>query len=219
MDESHRLKPMAKDFNEEVFVRIFNETKLLRNKLAFQIDHRRFGVDNKDILSAFDIKFIWAFNKFIEKYGIEDVGNLKGYIINSLKQYQFRLMRSSYQPKYIDHVSMIDITSMINETEIEQDNPSISPFLDVALSFIKERVSDNAMMILELELNPPEWIASEMEYLNKSKNAKIPSDLIAEYFNLGSGELVINYINSLRQEIAGVIKLAKDHFKDIPVLG
>lgn len=224
MDESHRLKPMAKDYNEEVFLRIYNETKLLRQKLAFKIDHRKFGVENCDILAALDIKFIWSYNKFIEKYGSDNPGNLKGYVINSLTQYQYRLMISSYTSKNDSRLSMVDITDLSDKDENyikeEQGEQTTPIFLEIALGYLKTKISDNAFMVLETELNPPDWILNELEQLNKPKNTKIPSEIIAEYFDyfeMGNLKLAIDYVKVLRKEIKKGIEDAQRYFTNTQI--
>lgn len=219
MDETHRLKPMAQGYDEDVFVQIYEDTQRLRNKLAFEIDNRRFGVDKQEILSWFDVKFIHAYNKFLRTYGSEDEGNLKGYIINSLKQYKNRVLRTSYQKKYIEHHHILDITELIDETQIES-NPEEVPqiFLQKALEFIKDSISDNALMILELELNPPEWVKREIEDLGKKQNTKIPSYVIAEYLGLPNTPNIILWINSLRKEANHAIELAHNYFSKNPII-
>ena len=53
--EENRLKQMPENYDRAVFESIYSKTKNLRNKLAYGIDARRFGVDQDEIKSWFDV--------------------------------------------------------------------------------------------------------------------------------------------------------------------
>lgn len=210
MDESHRLKPFDPSWDVELFEKVFRETQVLRRKLAFGIDARRFGVDYEEVVSWFDVKCIFAFQQYMTKYDQENVGDLKGYVIRALQQYSFRIMRNSYQLKYKDHPAVLDITELVDERDIisEDYDPHKDRLIDRVLSFMQRELSPNAFLVLQLELRPPSYITRELEELGKPLNAKIPHDLIAEYL-----ELPVPVIKQLRREISQVMESAKVFFK------
>lgn len=209
MDEAHRLKTMKQDYDPALFNRLLHECTPLIHKLAFTIDNRRFGVEREDIISWFQIKFIHAFNKYFDT----KPKLLKGYLLNSLSLYANRIMRQAYLPQFVNKASEIDISELYDETNIISDNSSHEAedlFLNLAKSFLQQKLSENAYFIMELELNPPHWIKKELQDIDKSPNAKIPHELIAEY--LGWGDNAISYIRDLRTEIAIAIDSAREHF-------
>ena len=82
--ELHRLKPMESGYDSQLFNKLYKETTQLRKSLARQIDSRRFGVSDDVILSWFDDKFMFVFNKHFKD---KEVDVLRGFIINSLQTF------------------------------------------------------------------------------------------------------------------------------------
>ena len=197
MDESHRLSEMVKDYDPKLFTQLHQEVKPLIKKLTYGIDHRRYGVEREDIESAFNIKFIFTFNRY---YNTEKQ-YLKAYLIRSLQMYSCRLMRQSYQDKFVKHLEEVDVNDLYDESLIIVDEPSDTEHEDKlsrVLRFLKTNVCDNALLIFQLELNPPPYIQRELENMGKPINAKIPNDLIAEFLGL-EGDNAIEYIRDLRK--------------------
>lgn len=202
--EENRLKPMVDGYDEKLFNELYEQTAQLRKKLASQIDSRRFGVDYKEILSWFDIKFIFTFNKY---FGSKDKDLLKGYIISSLQFFKNRILRSSYSKK-AQVYNTIDIEEVYNlqETTIEHEYDEKQVFLQIALDFMKSRLSYEAYQILVIELNPPFYILDQIAKHQKYTTTKIPSSIIADYLGLDGTEGV-KYVNKLRKEIQGVLTI------------
>lgn len=214
--EHHRLKPMKPDYDEKLFNELYKKTTPLRKKLAFQIDARKFGVDYQEILSWFDVKFIYTFNKYCDTK--PDL--LLGYIISSLQTYKYRVMRSSYQLKHANHANNLDITELYNYDSIieESDNSSYKElYLNKALEFMKGKLDDNAMLIVEIELSPPPFIIDGMADLDKKEGQKIPNELIADYLGFGKSTNFIEYVKELRSDIKYVTGLAKKYFLENPI--
>lgn len=205
--EIHRLIPMKENYDESLFNKLYKETEGLRNLLTYQIDHRRFGVTQDIIKSWFDDKFIFVFNKY---YGNITEGQLKGRIINALKTFKFRMLRKAYS-KYNIHnneVSLEGERNLINIIPLDDEISNHQLFLELALKFLKQNLSDNAYLILQLDLNPPPYI---LQKINNPKT-KIPSRLIAEYLDLEPTKDSSLYVNELRTEIDSCIELAREHF-------
>lgn len=205
--EIHRLTTMQPSYDKILFNKIYHETEGLRNSLVFQIDARRYGVTSDIIKSWFDDKFIFVFNKY---YGKIDNNVLKGYIINSLKTFKYRVLRNAYTKNniYNDSIHIEDHENLVNIIPVDDDSDSKKELLNLALSFLKKRLSKEAYTVLDIELNPPPYIATKL----KSLNTKIPAKLIAEYLDLEVDSNSIAYINGLRKEISNIIGKAKIYF-------
>jgi len=205
--EIHRLIPMKEGYDEILFNKLYKETEGLRNLLTYQIDHRRYGVTQDIIKSWFDDKFIFVFNKY---YGNITEGQLKGRIINALKTFKFRMLRKAYS-KYNIHNNEVRLEgeqNLINIIPLDDELIDHHLFLELALKFLKQNLSDNAFLILELDLNPPPYILQKIS----NPKTKIPSKLIAEYLDLESTKDSSLYVNELRSEISHCIELAREHF-------
>lgn len=207
--EIHRLKPMKEGYDKELFNRLYQSTENLRNSLARQIDARRYGVSNDIIKSWFDDKFIFVFNTY---YGKVEENVLKGYIINSLKTFKFRVLRNAYSKHniYNDSINIEDNSKLINIIPLEEDNGDVDLLLSLATQFMRMKLSIDAFTIFDIDLNPPPYITKQMA----SNKTKIPAKLIAEYLDLEVNPNSIQYINSLRREVQAAILQAKAFFKN-----
>ena len=206
--EVHRLVTLAPDFQSKENLKQFNQfyesTKGLRIRLAFQIDARRLGVTPDIVLSWFDDKFIFVYNKYYQT----ESKRLKGYIIQALQMFKNRILRKAYQESiYHDMVTLegeYDIINMIPNEEAEEDEQ-----LGKVKRVIKTKLSEDAYLVFTIELNPPPYILSKM----KNPNSNIPTKLLAEYLELGYSKGSINYINQLRKEISIATGETKEHFQ------
>jgi len=207
--EIHRLLPMKEGYNQQLFNKLYKETEALRNLLTYQIDHRRYGVTSDIIKSWFDDKFIFVFNKY---YGDIEEGQLKGRIINALKTFKFRMLRKAYSKYniYNNEVRLEGEYNLINIIPINNEISNHEVFLELALTYLKKNLCDDAFLVLEIELNPPPFILSKLG----SSQTKIPAKLIAEYLDLEPIRDSSLYINDLRSETEYWIKEAKEHFME-----
>lgn len=207
MEES-RLKPMVAGYDKEMFNRLFSKTENLRKKLASEIDPNRFGVCYCDIVSFFDIKFIYVFNKYYPRH---TEGVLLGHLINALKLFKFRILRSAYILKH-NH-KKVDIDSVITYEENLVDNSDPykdkNNYLPVLMDFLKRHLSDNAYLLLEVQLNPPPFILCKINPGEDSSLQKIPDQVYLEYLNLGLSDNSYKYLKYLKNEIKDAINYAK----------
>ena len=211
--EIHRLQTMKENYPEELFNQIYYQTKQLRKKLASQIDHRRYGVSPDIIESWFDDKFIYVFNKHFDN---KDPDVLKGFIINSLAMFKYRVLRKAYSKEGEYYSNMVELegeSNLINFIpDVNQaDNESI--FKDLALSFMRDKLSDDAFTLLQIQLNPPPYILNRLV----KHNSSIPSDLIAEFLGLSLCNKTKKYISALRKEIKLQTEMAKEYFQNNPL--
>lgn len=203
--ELHRLKEMPENYSVDLFNRLYSETKQLRKKLAWEIDHRRYGVTKDIIESWFDDKFIHVFNKHCHEH---NPNVLKGFIISSLQRYKYRILREAYSKKaelYTNTIELEGEYNMINYIPDREDIPNSELFFGLVLEFFKKNLNDEAYVLLQLQLNPPPFILSKI----KKSNSPIPTKLILEFFGLDNIPKNIKYIKSLRKDIANAIEKAR----------
>jgi len=200
--ELHRIKEYQ-SYDRILFNRIYKETEPLRKKLSYQIDARRIGVDHNQIMSYFDDKFLLAYQKYVGKY-TEPV--LKGHILSALSNFKNRLCRYSYTQKmgiYRDAISM-DFLNLENVPDQKLDD---SLYITLVTEFFKEKLTQDAYLIFDIQTNPPLYITSKT-----SNIYNIPSKLICDFLGLESTQATIKYVNSLKNEIKGVKEMAIEHF-------
>lgn len=213
--EIHRLKEMKEGYSEELFNKLYQETRLLRKSLANQIDCRRYGVSRDIIESWFDDKFIFVFNKYFEE---KEPDMLKGYLINALKTFKFRMLRKAYNNEGLFYCSLVELegeSELINIIPNEETIPTSDVFFNLASEFMKKNLSDNAYMLFQIQMSPPPYI---IQRLNKH-NSRIPNFLVAQYlgFDNMDDNSIDRFIKSLKKEINLTLKSAKEFFENNPV--
>lgn len=207
--ELHRLSQMPENYNVELFNRLYKETSKLRKALANQIDHRRYMVSKDIILSWFDDKFIFTYCKYFQEHN-EDV--LKGHLIRAMQFFKCRILRKAYGSEAEIYSNIIDLDStgsqrLINIIPDKEEIDNKELFLELCISFFKEKLSQDAFFILELQLNPPSYI----QVRSKHKNNFSP-ELLAEYIGLELNPESIRYIDGLKHEISYYTKKAREYF-------
>lgn len=209
--EIHRLTQMKEGYPVDLFNKLYKETESLRRSLSFQIDHRRYGVTQDIIKSWFDDKFIFVFNKHFQD---KEPDILKGFLINSLRTFKMRILRKAYNGEGEFYGSCVtldgeyDLINIIPDTD-KGDNESV--FYNLAMEFMKKKLSDNAYLLFQIQIDPPPYIMSRVE----NCNSRIPNKLIAEFLNIDNDlDEADRYIKSLKKEINNAIKSAKEYFND-----
>ena len=209
--ENHRLKPMKEGYSQELFNKLYKEVKPLIRKLTYEIDHRRFGVSRDIIESWFDDKLLFVFNKHCQEF---DEGHLKGAIINSLKTFKLRVLRDAYTKRGEFYSSSVDLESSNTLVYYIQDKNDLDTndiFMGMVSEFMKKQLSDDAYMLLSLQLNPPPFILNQIP----RSNSNIPINLILEFFDLDNISKNVKWIRTLRKEIDQAIEKAKLEFNPV----
>jgi len=151
--EHHRLKPMG-DYPKELCEQLYKQTNGLRRKLASQIDARKYGVDYHEVLSWFDVKFLYIFTKYWQT----QPERLLGYIISGLTTYKRKIMMNSYQAKWANYANNQDIDEMWDNPIKDEDNESAQRrefYMDKLHEFMQNHLSDDAYLLLNIQLVPP----------------------------------------------------------------
>ncbi len=207
MLELERLQPMPADYDKELFNQLYSKTNNLRRKLASEIDANRFGLCYEDILSFFDVKFIFVFTKHYK----EPENILLGFILNSLKNFKCRILRSAYTTKFSQHIMSTDSVLTL-EDDFHESHPVEDIHrqrLQTLMDFMKEHLSMNAYTVFELQLNPPPYIHAKLNTSVDANLRKIPDHIILDYLDLGNGPKAYKYLESLKKEIKHTIAYAK----------
>lgn len=215
--EEHRLKPMQDGYDEKLFTQLYKELTPLKKKLASNIDYKRFGVTYDDLLSWFDVKFIFTFNKY---YHIHNPNVLRGHLISALSFFKNRILRQAYKEKYSQNI--IDLGSLENADNILKDRipeDNYKLFRLLLFAFMQQRLHEDAYMVFQTDLNPPTALEPYLEYHRKkidgkfTKVTEIPPALLATYIGLPDNEEGINYIKKLRKLVSSTLEEAKEYFK------
>lgn len=213
--ENHRLKPMKEGYSPQLFEKLYKETYNLRRSLASQIDSRRYGVTPDIILSWFDDKFIYVFNKHFDN---KDPDVLKGFLINSLKTFKYRILRKAYNGEGLFHSSVVELegeSELINIIPDKSLESVDDTFYNLINNFMVDKLSDNAYLVFQLQIDPPPYILNKV----KNCNSRIPNNLIADYLGIDLGDYYVTekYIKNLKKEISKAIKSAKEYFNNNPL--
>lgn len=213
--EENRLKPMREGYDEKLFNTLYAKTKALRRKLTSEIDYRRFGVDYYEVLSWFDVKFIFIFNKY---WGTMTDDILLGHLIKGMQFFKCRILRSAYTIKHTQFILSVEDVLEIAQEEV--DNPwedKREEMVNEVLTFLKKNLSENAYSLLDIKLNPPPYIQKRLTEEGIKSFNKIPNSLFMEYFELGISSESKKFLDDLNKEIIQATILAKSHFKAIPI--
>lgn len=205
--EEQRLKPMAPNYDEQKFNRLFKRTEGLRRKLTGQIDCKRFGVESKDILSWFSVKFIYAYNKYYE----HEEGVLLGHLIKSLELFKFRILRKAYTQKMSQSLTVP--FDPIHEVSLVEETESPDYYYTKFMNFIKGSISDNSYIIMETQFNPPPYILRRLKEEGIENIHKIPDAILCEYFSIETSKEGLKFITSCKKEIKEGIEKAKGYFR------
>jgi hypothetical protein len=188
------------DYDRNLFEKLFKETRPLRKKLVLGIDARRFGVEPEDVMSWFNTKFLFLF----QKYHKTQPEYLKGYILRGLSQYRNRICTLAYSEKNLIHKDSFSINTVFDgeSLDLPSDETQYSTGMDEQIvlleNFMKAELPHDAYLVFTLELSPPPYITNRL----KTPKSRVPSSLIAEYLGWENNEQAAEYVTELRQKIA-----------------
>lgn len=209
--EIHRLQEMKPGYNEELFNKLYEEVTPLKKSLARQIDPRRYGVSSDIIESWFDDKFIFVFNKHCKD---KEPNILKAFIINSMQTFKYRVLRKAYNKEGEFYQSLVDLegeSELINIIPDKSFQTTENLFYNLALEFMKEKLSENAFLVFQLQMDPPPYIINRI----KKSTSRIPNEVIIDFLDLDLGDesKTERYVKKLKKEINNTIKMAKSYFE------
>lgn len=197
--EEHRLKEMPTGYDQRLFEDIFNKTSKLRNKLSNEISLDRFpGMERKDIKSWFNVKFIYAFQKYYPIH--KDPEILKAHIIQSIQLFKCRILRKAYskQNEIMMESIAIDDCQEAYDIQLEQEDDS---GIKLVLMNLNKKLNTGDFNVLLAQLYPPEYI---LHRIKPTQLNRIPAELIGEYFSMS-----IEEVHSTRKRIRKAIEDSK----------
>jgi len=205
--EENRLKVME-SYDSGLFNKIYTSVTPLKRKLASQIDSRRFGVDREEVLSWFDVKILFVFQKYHKRYS-PDI--LLGMTINAMKCFKCRILRKAYTVQFSQSILEydVDLHDLPDHDEDLKDHYS-----KVLKDFMRKTLSDDAYILWDLQMNPPPYILRKLKKKGIDSIHKIPADIILRYFDLKLCPQSYRFYDLLCNEIKFAIKLAKMEFRN-----
>lgn len=201
--EEHRLKVLDEGYDKELFNKLYKNLTPLKKRLASQIDYKRFGLSYEDMLSWFDIKFIFVFQKH---QGFSEQ-KMQAFLIKAMQTYKYRILRVAYQERYANNP--IELTDINQFRYLPEDSDGKLEMLEMVNNFMKNNLSPQAYIVYLIDLNPPLYIRNCLEINGKKNINNIPPSLICEYLDWGVSSNSINLVKQLRNEVKSAISKAR----------
>ena len=203
--EEHRLRPMQEGYDEELFNRLYQELIPLKRKLASQINTKTLNIEYDELLSWFDVKFLFVFNRYVGEGKSDDL--VKGHLISALQLYKNRILKFLISKKNSVNIHTVDITEVNNLSYslVDYQHSEEKIFYDLIISFMKETLSIEAYKMFAIEYNPPLYIINKLE----GNTNRITTKVIMDYLGLPDTKEVLSYIRQLRNEVRNAIELAR----------
>lgn len=196
--ELHRLKPM-KDYDPDVWERMYKICKPVIRNLSRQVDARRWQVTPDIINSYFWDKMIYVFNKY---YGTCSEEHLKARILSSLSVYKNHLLKYAYTEQAEYNLSLAKLEDLFDDSkELEDTSPeekAKDDMLKMVYGYMKKHLSPDAYLVWEVLITPPPYIREQMEI---RKQSKITNTLLIDFFGMPENVPSAKYIRELREEI------------------
>lgn len=209
--EIHRIKEFN-DYDEDLFIRLYNTCKPLVKSLSRNIDPRRFNISQDILESYFWDKFLYVFNKYKNKYGEE---RLKANLLSSLKTYRNKLLRTAYngQCQFNQELTSLDELMDINgNKEYLDDSDEVSYNEDLSIRFheyMKTKLTPDEYLIFVTELDPPKWFEDKI----KESRGKLSTLHLIDFFDLPRDKKSQSIISKARKNIKKALEDAKTEFK------
>lgn len=194
--ELHRLKEM-KEYDPQVFDRMYKICKPVIKNLVRQIDARRFNLTSDIIRDQFWDKVLFVFNKY---YGTCSEEHLKARILASLATYKCKILRGAYNEQAEYNQSLQKLEDLFDDSkELEDDSEeqkAKSQMLEMMYGYMKKHLSRDAYIIFEVLVTPPPYVQARLK-----NDGKITNGLLLEFFGLERKKSSLRYIAELREEI------------------
>lgn len=213
--EEHRLQELPPDYNPQLFTKLFKELTPLKKKLAANFDFTRFkGITYEDLLSFYDVKFILLYKKyFCEKHLPENL--LRGHLISGLSNYRNRLLKMSYQEKYLTKaINPEGIDNFDNLLKDEASRDSREMYFSLLYTYIQQKLNNPiAYDLFHVELYIPEALKEYVVVVGRKKI--IPTWVLVEYLDIPHqvGIDMNVYLDKCRARVKEVLVEAQKYFK------
>lgn len=202
--ELDRIKGSFKG-DPELFNSIFKKSRPLINSLTRSTSINGFSPDI--IRSFYEDKLIYVFNKYYK----DPENIILAKVLNSLSLYKIRLL---YKAR-LDTISMDDLKLSYFHNIADDGDEDRDLFINVGMSFIEKRLSEEALSILQLKMNPPQELV-DMIYPKKVISLNAIANFIVSTYDEGeiSHQQIMAYLKAINKQITSVIKEAEVYFRD-----
>lgn len=200
--EIHRIKTFTSKVDEMQFNQLYTELIPLKMSLVKGIDARRFGVSPDEIASWFDDKLLYVYQKYMDK----DMNVIKGFIINSLKNFKNKMLRRAYQENYKlydGNIISIDDLSYVNLIPDETSSPQ-ELLSAMVTDWFKLKLTKSEFEIFLIQTYPPEYILHRIPEIN----SRITNKLIIEFLDLPQTKKTLEWVSFVRNKINLLIPIA-----------
>lgn len=203
--EIHRLKPM-REYDENLFLRMYNICKPVIYRLSKQIDAKRYDVTPDIIRDQFWDKFLYVFNKY---QGTCEEEHLKARLLSSLATYKNHLLQYAYGEVAEYNQSLQQLEDLFDDSkELEDDSEeqeARNEMYRLLYEYMKKHLSSDALLVFEVITTPPPYIKERVRQGNRITNV-----MLLEFFGLERKKSSLTYIAELREEITFWEERAKE---------
>lgn len=194
-----------REYDPQVFQRLYKVCKPVIRNLTFQIDAKRFDLTPDIIASYFWDKMLFVFNKY---YGTCTEEHLKARILLSLSTYKCNLLRRyaySEKAQYYQNQFSLD-TVFENDRELvdsSEEEKAQSEMWDMLQDYMNKNLSEDAKLVWEVLTTPPPYIKERVK-----EGSRITNILLVDFFGMKKTKSSVKYLSELREDIQYWLKRA-----------
>ena len=139
---------------------------------------------------------------------------MKATLISSLSTYKNRLLRNAYTKQAEYNQSLDRLEDLFDDSkELLDDSDEqklINDEIDMIYAYMKDKLSPDAYLLFEIQLDPPAFIKEQM----KTQNSKISNMMLLDFLELRRTKANANFISKLRSEIDEYTEKAKTELRN-----
>lgn len=204
--ELHRLKVMSEDYDKKLFNKLYKLVQPVIRNLVRGIDVNRLNTSPDILISQFNDKMLFVFNKY---YGTVEEEHLKANILRALSTYKNHLLKYAYSEKATFNQNLKSFEDLFDDSkedfsdELEEQEKAKIEMWNLLKNYILDNLSPDAQLVWEVTINPTPYIEMNAKY------GRITNTLLVDFFDLPKTRDSVRYIGELKEEIQSVIEKAK----------
>lgn len=204
--ELHRLKVMSEDYDKKLFNKLYKLVQPVIRNLVRGIDVNRLNTSPDILISQFNDKMLFVFNKY---YGTVEEEHLKANILRALSTYKNHLLKYAYSEKATFNQNLKSFEDLFDDSkedfsdELEEQEKAKVEMWNLLKNYILDNLSPDAQLVWEVTINPTPYIEMNAKY------GRITNTLLVDFFDLPKTRDSVRYIGELKEEIQSVMEKAK----------
>lgn len=204
--ELHRLKVMSEDYDKKLFNKLYKLVQPVIRNLVRGIDVNRLNTSPDILISQFNDKMLFVFNKY---YGTVEEEHLKANILRALSTYKNHLLKYAYSEKATFNQNLKSFEDLFDDSkedfsdELEEQEKAKIEMWNLLKNYILDNLSPDAQLVWEVTINPTPYIEMNAKY------GRITNTLLVDFFDLPKTRDSVRYIGELKEEIQSVMEKAK----------